>query len=129
MKLLSKRNTPFKALLGTLAVVLLLPAGWAGYKHLSLQLEIAQWNPAHAGADAALDIENGAAKIYLNGTMSSSLVGLTPEQRALVAHLPVADAGVGCVVGDDDLFDARRAYAVRYNRAVAGYLAAKTAAL
>ncbi len=125
MTMFANRSNPVKAMLSALSLALLIGGGWAAYQYAALRLEIARWDPKHAATDAAGDIQDGRMKIYLNGSFSASKVGLNDSERALVAHLPVSEAGVGCVISSDELFDAQREYATRYNRAIYTHHAGK----
>lgn len=129
INMIARRSTAVKAVLATLALALLVPLGWTGYEYAMLQVEIAHWDPDRAAADAARDIERGRPKTYLHGSYSAYVVGLDPTERALVAHLPSAEAGVGCIVPSDELFEAQGRYAANYNRAIFAHQAGKAKAL
>jgi hypothetical protein len=80
------------------------------------------WQPDRAEAEAKKDIAAGKAKIYLNGGIAPMEVGLSLKEQGLVEDLPLADAGTGCVVTDQDLRNAQAEYAHRYNRYVVEHL-------
>lgn len=95
---------------------------WAGSEYVAHRAELGKWTPEAAMVEANNDIARGSLKIYLHGSFAAYMVGVAEEQRSLVAHLPTAEAGVGCVFKYEDVFDAQREYAIRYNKTVVQYL-------
>jgi len=110
----------------SLLVMALLPAGvglaWATPTNFSQKALLAQWSQSKAAVDAAHDIAAGSMKIYIHGTIAGYAVGIDRSQLFLTENLPTAEAGVGCVIGDMEVFTAQGEYASRYNKAIVEYL-------
>jgi hypothetical protein len=111
-----------------LALMILPIAAWLAWMpspndaHTAL---LARWSPERAAAEASTDIQAGSIKIYEHGSFSAYTVGVEHGQEALIAGLPRADAGVGCVIPYMDVFEAQKEYAIRYNKAIVAYLRSK----
>lgn len=88
-----------------------------------------EWEPSRATKEAEEDIKNDKVKIYISGTIAPYAPGVKTEaERALVKHLPRADAGVGCVITNEDEMKFRQMqaeYAERYNKYVVNYFLQK----
>lgn len=83
---------------------------------------ITEWGKEEAIREAEIDIKVGKPKLYLSGTRAVFAPGLTAEQRQKLRDLPTADAGIGCVIKDDEEGQLRKVqaqYAETYNRYVA----------
>lgn len=83
---------------------------------------LADWQPDKAVAEAQKDLAAGTPKIYISGTIAAYPPGISEEQRSLVASLPNADAGIGCVIQDAALRKAQFEYACCYNEYVVQHL-------
>lgn len=86
------------------------------------QTDLARWAPENAQQEAMADIASGAIKIYIHGTYSAGPVGVGDEDWPLIANVRKVDAGVGCVVKYEDVFDMQRDYARLYNTAIVRHL-------
>jgi hypothetical protein len=82
----------------------------------------ADWQPERAVAEAQKDLAAGTPKIYISGTITALAPGVDEKHQALVRSLPRADAGIGCIVVDEDLRKAQFEYARRYNEYIVGHL-------
>lgn len=89
---------------------------------MSHRSELAKWSPEQAELDASHDIKAGSMKIYLHGSFAAYAVGVDEVHQSLVEKLPRAEAGVGCVIDDMDIFNAQGEYAIRYNQAIVQHL-------
>ena len=89
---------------------------------------LADWQPDKAVAEAEHDIAAGTAKVYLSGTRLVYAPGIsTPEYHSpaelqLLKKLPSADAGIGCVIENEELRKAQFEYARCYNEYVIQHL-------
>lgn len=113
-----------------LLAIFLVPAGiciaWATPKYFAHRAVLAQWAPEKAKVEATNDIAAGSIKIYMHGSFLAYAVGVEERQRPLIEDLPRAEAGVGCVIEDMDVFEAQREYATRYNKAIVEHLQRRT---
>jgi hypothetical protein len=83
---------------------------------------LADWQPGKAVAEAEHDIAAGTPKIYISGTIAAFMPGISSDQYTVVRPLPKADAGIGCVIEDEELRKAQFEYARRYNEYVVQHL-------
>ena len=81
-----------------------------------------QWSVDAAVAEAERDIKNESVKVYLSGTIAAYPPGIPPEEYELIRGLPMADAGMGCLIEDGVLRAAQYAYAEAYNKRVIEHL-------
>jgi hypothetical protein len=86
---------------------------------------LAEWQPDRAVEEAMKDIRSGKIKIYISGTTVPYSPGVKPEQYPLIANLPNADAGIGCLIEDSELRKAQFEYAKEYNEYVVNHLLQK----
>jgi hypothetical protein len=118
----SKKISVPTVLQGALLILAGLCIAWAVPKYFAHKSILAQWDAEKAEIEAANDIAAGSMRIYVHGSFAGFDVGVAAQQRELVQHLPRVDAGVGCVVEYEDVFQAQREYATRYNIAIVKYL-------
>lgn len=95
---------------------------WSAYAFITLRNELAKWSPEQAKMDANRDIKSGSMRIYLHGSFAAFAVGVDDVHRTLIEKLPKAEAGVGCVIDDMEIFNAQGEYATRYNQMIVQYL-------
>lgn len=81
-----------------------------------------RWNPSHAIQDANEDIKNNKMRIYLHGGIAAYPICIESNEYELVSDLPRKDAGVGCIVYDEQLRTLQREYAEKYNKRIVQYL-------
>lgn len=122
----SRKISVRKVLLATIFVPAGLCIAWATPKYFAHRAAMAQWAPEKAKVDATHDIAAGSIKIYMHGSFAAYAVGVEERQRPLIEQLPRAEAGVGCVIEDMDVFEAQGEYATRYNKAIVEHLQRRT---
>ena len=86
---------------------------------------LADWSIENAIAEAKADIKSGNVKIYYAGTIAASPVGVAEENLKLIAHLPVGNGGIGCVVKDSGLRKIQAEYSKKYNELIVQHLKLK----
>ncbi len=86
---------------------------------------LAEWQPDRAIEEAKKDIQTEKLKIYMSGTIAAYSPGVEKEQYPLIANLPKADAGIGCVIEDSKLREAQFEYAKKYNEYIVNHLLQK----
>jgi hypothetical protein len=122
MKFFVNRPLWLRLMLALMLLPIAIGGVWAGYEYISFRSALARWDPEKASIEAAHDIRAGKIKVYMHGTIAGLPVGVEEEDRHLIKGLPFAEAGVGCIVPSDDIYDAQGAYAVRYNQAIVKHL-------
>jgi hypothetical protein len=77
------------------------------------------WTVEKALLEAQADLRKGKPKLYVSGTIGAYTPAIRLDQSEKLKDLPYAEAGIGCLVEDDQLRQAQFDYAVAYNRHVA----------
>lgn len=121
-----KKNL-IKSLAALALIAVLIGLTWSGYRFIIHRTELARWSLEQAELDADHDIKAGTMKIYLHGSFAAYAVGVDEVNLSLVEKLPRAEAGVGCVISDMEVFDAQGEYAAHYNKAIVQHLQGRAA--
>jgi len=69
--------------------------------------------------EARADLRKGKPKLYVSGTIAAYTPAVRLDQSEKLQGLPYAEAGIGCLVEDEQLRKAQFDYAAAYN----GYVA------
>jgi len=80
------------------------------------------WSLENAVNEARSDINQEKIKIYYSGTIAASPIGVEPQDLMLIRKLPIADAGMGCVIENEELRKAQFEYGKRYNEIIVQHL-------
>ena len=68
---------------------------------------IEEWSVGAAITEAEQDIKRGSFMVYLSGTIAAYPPGIPSEEYELIRGLPMADAGMGCVIDDGAIIGLR----------------------
>jgi hypothetical protein len=80
------------------------------------------WDPARATAEADHDIRTGHIKFYWAGTEAAEPVGVPRAYYHVSERYPHGDAGIGCIVLDQEFRKKQAEYARRYNAKMLTYV-------
>lgn len=83
---------------------------------------IDDWSIGNAIKEANEDITTDKFKIYYSGTRAAYPPGVEQEDMHLIKDLPIASAGIGCIITDPELREAKLNYARKYNEIIINHL-------